>query len=49
MKTEHAIKQRHVDLDQVSLHEGLGRCFGRKPGCFSPEFKKIETEPERYL
>ena len=49
MPTEEAIKQRHVDLDTVSLYEQLGVCFGRKPEKFSPNFKKIKEAPERFL
>lgn len=46
---EKAIVERQVDLNQVSLHEGLGVCFGRKPGSFSPTFKEIKSVPERYM
>ena len=49
MPTEEAIKQRHVDLDLVSLYERLGICFGRKAGAFKPSFKKIEKAPERFM
>jgi 6-phosphofructokinase 1 len=49
MPTEEAIKQRHVDLDLVSLYERLGICFGRKAGSFKPSFKKIEKAPERFM
>lgn len=49
MKTEDAIKQRHVDLNQVCLHENMGRCFGRKPQNYKPEFKSIQTNVERYM
>jgi len=33
-KTSEAIKQRYIDLNLVSLYEGLGICFGREPGKF---------------
>ena len=49
MNTEDAIKQRYVDPDQVSLHEELGVCFGRKAQPFVPEFKEIKGTPERYI
>jgi 6-phosphofructokinase 1 len=49
MPTEEAIKQRHVDLDAVSLYEELGVCFGRKPGKYSPSFKELKGTPERFL
>ncbi|MEA3488973.1 MAG: 6-phosphofructokinase [Candidatus Omnitrophota bacterium] len=49
MPAEEAIKQRSVDLEQVSLFEQLGLCFGRKGQPFKPEFKKIKGSPERYM
>jgi len=49
MKTEDAIKQRHVDLSQVALHEQMGICFGRKPEVFIPEFNQISEKPGRYM
>ena len=49
LKTELAIKQKHVDLDQVALHEALGICFGRNKKKFSPELKEIKNAPERYM
>ncbi len=49
MKTEDAIKQRHVDLDQVALYENLGTCFGREGKEFSPDLKQIVGIPERYM
>ncbi len=49
MPAEKAIKQRHVALDEVSLHEQLGVCFGRKPQVFSPEFRELKGTPERYM
>jgi len=47
--TEKAIKQRHVDLDQVALHEKLGICFGRNPQEYSPTFHECGEHPERYM
>ena len=49
MKTEEAIKQRYVDLDQVALHEAFGVCFGRKPVEYSPKLKELKAAPERYM
>lgn len=49
MAAEEAIKQRHVDLDQVSLHEQMGVCFGREPQKFSPSFRDLKGQPERYM
>ncbi|MFH1846172.1 MAG: 6-phosphofructokinase [Candidatus Omnitrophota bacterium] len=49
MDAKKAIEQRHVDLDQVSLFEKLGMCFGRKPEEFKSQPKKIEEGPERYM
>lgn len=49
MKTANAIKQRHVNLDQVTLHENMGICFGRTPGKFAPKTKELKASPERYM
>ncbi|MDP8259122.1 MAG: 6-phosphofructokinase [Candidatus Aadella gelida] len=49
MPSEKAIEQRHVDLDQISLFEQLGVCFGRKSEKFSPGFKELDSAPERYM
>ncbi|MFH1837281.1 MAG: 6-phosphofructokinase [Candidatus Omnitrophota bacterium] len=49
MPAEKAIEQRHVDLDQVSLFEQLGVCFGRKAEVFTPKFKELRESPERYM
>ncbi|MFH1837866.1 MAG: 6-phosphofructokinase [Candidatus Omnitrophota bacterium] len=49
MPAEKAIEQRHVDLDQVSLFEQLGVCFGRKAEVFTPNFKELSESPERYM
>jgi len=49
MPSEKAIEQRHIDLDQVSLFEQLGFCFGRKPGTYDPDAKEIKDPPERYM
>ncbi len=49
MNTEAAIEQRYVDLDQVSLHEQLGICFGRKIRPFVPDLREMKGMPERYM
>ncbi|MFH1790716.1 MAG: 6-phosphofructokinase [Candidatus Omnitrophota bacterium] len=49
MRIADAIKQRHVDLDQVALHERLGRSFGREPGPLSPAFREVDGIPQRYM
>lgn len=49
MTTADAIKQRHVDLDQVAIYESMGVCFGRKPEKYQPVFKKVEGKIERHL
>jgi len=49
MKTEEAIKQRTVDLNEVALFENMGKCFGRKPAKLTVEFKEIKGIPERYM
>ncbi|MFC1753467.1 6-phosphofructokinase [Thermoproteota archaeon] len=46
---QEAIKQRHVDLDQVTLHEALGTCFGRTPPKLNMNAKEIEGAPKRYM
>ncbi len=42
-----AIKQRHVDLLEVSMYEGLGICFGRERQSLKPRLLKIEGTPRR--
>jgi len=50
MKAADAIKQRHVNTDQVSYYEQMGVCFGRKPQpVTSPRFKELTSAPERYM
>jgi len=49
MKTEQAIQQRYVDLDQVSFHESLGICFGRDPGQLALSYLETDVAPERHL
>ena len=47
--TQEAIKERHVDLNLVAVHENLGVCFGRKRGSFKLNFKKVEGKIERHM
>jgi len=51
MPTILAIKQRHVDLNQVALFEELGFCFGREPKPYTPTFTELGegTTPTRHL
>lgn len=41
MKTEEAVKQRDVDLNEVALYEQLGFCFGREPTRLEPTFEEV--------
>ncbi len=47
--TTEAIRQRHVDLAQVSFHEQQGVCFGRRPENYQPTLRSIEGKVERYM
>jgi 6-phosphofructokinase 1 len=47
MKTEEAIKQRKVDLQEVAFYEQLGFCFGRKPAAFHPTLREVSGAIER--
>jgi 6-phosphofructokinase 1 len=49
IKTEEAIKQRCVDLNQVAIYESIGICFGRKPKDPSFKYKELKVAPERYM
>lgn len=49
MDTKEAIKQRHVDLNQVAIYEKMGTSFGRKPGQLASQFDKISAPAERHL
>lgn len=49
MPAEDAIKQRYVDLNEVSFFEELGVCFGRHAKKYEPKFKEIKKSPERYM
>ena len=45
--TAEAIKQRHVDIRQVSLFESLGICFGREPQPWKPVFEEARGNISR--
>lgn len=47
--TSEVIKQRHVDLDEISLYEALGICFGRKMGDYKPNFIELKGKIERHF
>jgi 6-phosphofructokinase 1 len=49
MDTKEAIKQRHVDLNQVAIYEALGICFGRVPGRINTQVEKLTGTIERHL
>jgi 6-phosphofructokinase 1 len=49
MNAEEAIKQRHVDLAQVALHEQMDVCFGREVQEYMPSMKEVKGLPERYM
>ncbi len=49
MNTAAAIKQRHVDPAQITYHEQLGICFGRKPSSLNVKLKQINGTIERAL
>jgi len=49
MSAEEAIKQRHVDLEQVKLFENLGICFGRKTLKFEPVLRQVTGKLERHM
>jgi len=49
MKTELAIRQRYVDLDQVAFHEAIGVCFGRAPGQLALSYVETDQAPERHF
>ncbi|MEW6600227.1 MAG: 6-phosphofructokinase [Nitrospirota bacterium] len=40
MRTSEAIKRREVDVEELSLFESLGTCFGRKPVEFKAELRE---------
>jgi 6-phosphofructokinase 1 len=46
--TAEAIKRREVDVAEVALFEGLGVCFGRKPGKYEYELFEAKGAIGRY-
>ena len=49
MPTSEAIKRREVDIEELSLFESLGTCFGRKPVKFQPELIEKHGTIERAM
>ena len=44
MPSKEAIEQRYVDLDDISLYEAMGICFGRKPVAFKPSLAEVKVK-----
>lgn len=49
MQTKEAIKQRHVDTNQVAIYEALGTCFGREKAAVNTKAQQLTGVPERHL
>jgi 6-phosphofructokinase 1 len=49
MQTKDAIKQRHVDTNQVSIYEAQGICFGRQPGEIHTASQELTGAVERHF
>jgi len=47
IESSKAISQRYVDLDQVSLYESLGICFGRPKVAYDPIMREVDGVYER--
>ncbi|MBM2816387.1 MAG: 6-phosphofructokinase [Ignavibacteria bacterium] len=47
--TQEAITQRLVDLNDISLYESMGICFGRENVEYKPEYVKHEGMIHRYM
>ncbi|MFC1504629.1 6-phosphofructokinase [Spirochaetota bacterium] len=47
MKSEKAIEQRYVDLEDIALYEALGICFGRKPVEYKALYKEVSGRVSR--
>ena len=47
MRTDKAIQQRFIDVDDVALYERLGVCFGRAPGAEYLRVLELAAPPER--
>ncbi len=44
LPTEKAIEQKYANLEQISLYEMQGICFGREPVGFHPKLKRVKSE-----
>ncbi len=49
MSTAAAIKRREVDIEELSLFESLGTCFGRKPVDFKPLLREEHRSIDRAM
>lgn len=49
IKTQEAIKQRHVNLDRVMLYETMGISFGRNRVEQKVKFEELDSKIDRYL
>jgi 6-phosphofructokinase 1 len=49
MDTREAIKQRHVNTDQVAIYEAMGICFGREKGKINSKIEKLTGTIDRHL
>ncbi len=49
VKTVDAIKQRHVNLEEIALYEEMGVCFGRPMQKFDPKFTRLEGRVWRHI
>lgn len=49
MPTKDAILQRFVDLNEISLYEDMGICFGREPIGYNPSFLQLDGMVHRYM
>ncbi len=47
--TKDAIKQRHVDISEVSLFEAMDVCFGREPEAYEPKPSEHKGGITRYM
>jgi 6-phosphofructokinase 1 len=49
IQTKDAIKQRFVDLNEVTFYEQMDVCFGRKRQNYVPVLEKHEGPIERFM
>jgi 6-phosphofructokinase 1 len=49
MSTSEAIKRREVNIEELSLFESLGICFGRKPEEFKPVLREEHRSIDRAM